>query len=194
MVHLRATTVSKKTWCHFFFSSVVAESSQNSTPVPESQAKLRKASVKKSTKKVQIDNSDEHHHSHSNGSLPSQDIVSPTDGSSGDKQLRPHAYLLNSSKETTPLRDVSRQTIVEEKEDENQNEIQQQEVAVGNNTGGPDPIIGRYRMTSSDGFEEWMKAMGVGWTKRKLANSVVPVNVVEISDDGGELTSDQPVQ
>ena len=166
----------------------MAESSQNSTSVPESQAKLRKASVKKSTKKVQIDNSDEHH-SRSNGSLPSQDIVSPpTDGSSGDKQLRPHAYLLNSSKETTPLRDVSRQTIVEEKEDENQNEIQQQEVAVvGNNTGGPDPIIGRYRMTSSDGFEEWMKAMGVGWTKRKLANSVVPVNVVEVSDDGGEL-------
>ena len=168
----------------------MAETSQNSTPVPESQAKLRKASVKKSTKKVQIDNSDEHH-SRSNGTLPSQDIVSPTDG---DKQLRPHAYLLNSSKETTPSRDVSRQTIVEEKEDENQNEIQEQEVAVGNNTG-PDPIIGRYRMTSSDGFEEWMKAMGVGWTKRKLANSVVPVNVVEISDDGGKLTnSHQPVQ
>ena len=168
----------------------MAETSQNSTPVPESQAKLRKASVKKSTKKVQIDNSDEHH-SQSNGTLPSQDIVSPSNGNSGDKQLRPHAYLLNSSKETTPLRDVSRQTIVEEKEDENQNEVHQPEVV--NNTG-PDPIIGRYRMTSSDGFEEWMKAMGVGWTKRKLANSVVPVNVVEISDDGGELTSDQPVQ
>ena len=46
-------------------------------------------------------------------------------------------------------------------------------------------IIGRYRMTSSEGFDEFMKALGVGLMKRKLANSVTPVVVIEISEDGG---------
>ena len=41
-------------------------------------------------------------------------------------------------------------------------------------------------MTSSEGFEEFMKALGVGFAKRKLANSVTPVVVVEISEDGGK--------
>ena len=40
-------------------------------------------------------------------------------------------------------------------------------------------------MTSSEGFDEFMKALGVGLMKRKLANSVTPVVVIEISDDGG---------
>ena len=46
-------------------------------------------------------------------------------------------------------------------------------------------IVGRYRMTSSEGFDEFMKALGVGLMKRKLANSVTPVVVIEISEDGG---------
>ena len=44
---------------------------------------------------------------------------------------------------------------------------------------------GRYRMTSSEGFDEFMKTLGVGLMKRKLANSVTPVVVIEISEDGG---------
>ena len=46
-------------------------------------------------------------------------------------------------------------------------------------------MTGRYKMTSSEGFDEFMKALGVGLMKRKLANSVTPVVVIEISDDGG---------
>ena len=45
-------------------------------------------------------------------------------------------------------------------------------------------IKGRYRMTSSENFDEFMKALGVGLMKRKLANSVTPVVVMEIADDG----------
>ena len=50
----------------------------------------------------------------------------------------------------------------------------------------PDPIVGRYRMESSECFDEFMKALGVGMMKRKMANSVTPVNVVEI-DPTGEI-------
>ena len=87
---------------------------------------------------------------------------------------------------------LTSQTIVEEaeeaKEDENQNELEGLTSDVSDAaTDAVDPIVGRYRMTSSEGFEEWMKAMGVGWTKRKLANSVIPVNVIEISPQGGKL-------
>ena len=42
-------------------------------------------------------------------------------------------------------------------------------------------------MMSSEGFDEFMKALGVGLMKRKLANSVTPVVVIEISEDGGML-------
>ena len=47
-----------------------------------------------------------------------------------------------------------------------------------------DLFPGRYLMDSSEGFDDFMKALGVGMIKRKLANSVVPVNEIEISDDG----------
>ena len=47
-----------------------------------------------------------------------------------------------------------------------------------------DPLPGRYLMESSEKFDDFMKALGVGMIKRKLANSVVPVNEIEISDDG----------
>lgn len=48
----------------------------------------------------------------------------------------------------------------------------------------PDPIIGRYRMTSSDGFDEVLRELGVGLMKRKMANSVTPINVIEIDEEG----------
>ena len=35
-------------------------------------------------------------------------------------------------------------------------------------------------MESSDKFDDFMKALGVGMIKRKLANSVVPINEVRV--------------
>ena len=39
-------------------------------------------------------------------------------------------------------------------------------------------------MESSENFDEFMKALGVGMIKRKLANSVIPINEIEIADSG----------
>jgi len=47
-----------------------------------------------------------------------------------------------------------------------------------------DPLPGRYLMESSENFDDFMKALGVGMIKRKLANSVIPINEIEISDLG----------
>lgn len=47
-----------------------------------------------------------------------------------------------------------------------------------------DPMPGRYLMESSECFDDFMKALGVGMIKRKLANSVIPINEIEISDEG----------
>ena len=47
-----------------------------------------------------------------------------------------------------------------------------------------DPLPGRYLMESSENFDDFMKALGVGMIKRKLANSVVPINEIEIADNG----------
>lgn len=47
-----------------------------------------------------------------------------------------------------------------------------------------DPLPGRYLMESSEYFDDFMKALGVGMIKRKLANSVIPINEIEISDEG----------
>ena len=47
-----------------------------------------------------------------------------------------------------------------------------------------DPLPGRYLMESSENFDEFMKALGVGMIKRKLANSVIPINEIEIADSG----------
>ena len=46
-----------------------------------------------------------------------------------------------------------------------------------------DPLPGRYLMESSENFDDFMKALGVGMIKRKLANSVIPINEIEISDE-----------
>merc|ERR1712203_1087001 len=47
-----------------------------------------------------------------------------------------------------------------------------------------DPIVGRYRLLKTENFDEFMKRLGVGLIKRKLANSVSPQNVIIINDDG----------
>ncbi len=47
-----------------------------------------------------------------------------------------------------------------------------------------DPIIGRYRLVSSEGFDDFLKALGVGMVKRKLANSVSPVIVIDVEKNG----------
>jgi len=47
-----------------------------------------------------------------------------------------------------------------------------------------DPLPGRYLMESSDNFDDFMKALGVGMIKRKLANSVIPINEIEVADNG----------
>ena len=47
-----------------------------------------------------------------------------------------------------------------------------------------DPIAGRYRLLKTENFDEFMKRLGVGLIKRKLANSVSPQNVIIINDDG----------
>ena len=45
-------------------------------------------------------------------------------------------------------------------------------------------MIGRYRLSSSSGFDEYMKCLGVSLMRRKLASSVSPLIVVEIAADG----------
>jgi len=39
-------------------------------------------------------------------------------------------------------------------------------------------------MESSEGFDEFMKALGVGAIKRRMAASVTPVNVIDIDENG----------
>ena len=53
---------------------------------------------------------------------------------------------------------------------------------------GPDPIVGRYRLVSSEGFDDFLKCLGVGMVKRKLANSVTPVVEVGV-DSSGKIQS-----
>ena len=47
-----------------------------------------------------------------------------------------------------------------------------------------DTIVGRYRLLKTENFDEFMKKLGVGLVKRKLANSVSPQNVIIVNDDG----------
>jgi hypothetical protein len=47
-----------------------------------------------------------------------------------------------------------------------------------------DPINGRYKLVKTENFDEFMKKLGVGLIKRKLANSVSPLNVIMVNDDG----------
>lgn len=77
--------------------------------------------------------------------------------------------------------------------DEYQKRLQNQVLAVEDKTEilesislpeEKDPFPGRYLMESSDKFDEFMKALGVGMIKRKLANSIIPINEMEIADDG----------
>ena len=52
-----------------------------------------------------------------------------------------------------------------------------------------DPIVGRYRLLKTENFDEFMKKLGVGLVKRKLANSVSPMNVIIVNDDGKTLSN-----
>ena len=47
-----------------------------------------------------------------------------------------------------------------------------------------DTIVGRYRLVKSENFDEFMRKLGVGLVKRKLANSISPTNVIIVNDDG----------
>ena len=47
-----------------------------------------------------------------------------------------------------------------------------------------DTIVGKYRLVKSENFDEFMKKLGVGLVKRKLANSVSPMNIIIVHDDG----------
>ncbi|MFI5761857.1 lipocalin/fatty-acid binding family protein [Streptomyces sp. NPDC051563] len=47
-------------------------------------------------------------------------------------------------------------------------------------------FAGKYEMTSSDNFEEYLKAVGVGFATRKLAASSKPTE--ELTEDGNAFT------
>ena len=47
-----------------------------------------------------------------------------------------------------------------------------------------DTIAGRYRLVKTENFDEFMKKLGVGLVKRKLANSVSPMNIIIVNEDG----------
>lgn len=44
-------------------------------------------------------------------------------------------------------------------------------------------IVGKYKMETSEGFDEFMKALGVGLVMRKMANTATPT--MEISESDG---------
>ena len=48
---------------------------------------------------------------------------------------------------------------------------------------------GKFKLTHSENFEEFMKALGVGLVTRKLGNKSAPT--VTITEDGGEFTFKQ---
>ena len=49
-------------------------------------------------------------------------------------------------------------------------------------------ITGRYVMVQSKNFDEYMKALGVGLVKRKMANSLIPVNDIAFDEDSDTFT------
>ena len=48
---------------------------------------------------------------------------------------------------------------------------------------------GKYKLTQSENFEEFMKALGVGLVTRKLGNKSTPT--VTVTEEGGEYTFKQ---
>jgi len=79
---------------------------------------------------------------------------------------------INDNKNRKSLEESNAEKAEQELE-ENQNEI----------CSGVDELVGKYRMESSEKFDDFMRALGVGMVRRKLAGSVVPVNVIEIDDN-----------
>jgi len=47
-------------------------------------------------------------------------------------------------------------------------------------------FVGKFKATTSENFDEYMKALGVGLVSRKMASSTTPV--IEITIDNGEVT------
>jgi len=49
------------------------------------------------------------------------------------------------------------------------------------------PVLGKkYKLSSSENFEEVMKELGVGWITRKLGNAATPV--IELTENNGEYS------
>lgn len=53
----------------------------------------------------------------------------------------------------------------------------------------PSKLLGEWRLTSSENFEELMKEMGVGWFMRKMGMAVKPNVKFELSNDEWTLTT-----
>jgi len=49
------------------------------------------------------------------------------------------------------------------------------------------PIAGKYQLTKSENFDEYMKAVGVGMVMRKLASTAKPVTEISQGDDGWNI-------
>ncbi|GAB6030059.1 DNA-binding proteins Bright/BRCAA1/rbp1 [Chamberlinius hualienensis] len=47
-------------------------------------------------------------------------------------------------------------------------------------------FLGKFKLVSSDKFEDYMKALGVGMVTRKMANTATPVQT--ITEDGNKFT------
>jgi len=49
-----------------------------------------------------------------------------------------------------------------------------------------DPVVGKFGLVSSEGLDDYLKALGVGFARRKLAASITPTLVINIEDNGLE--------
>jgi len=47
-----------------------------------------------------------------------------------------------------------------------------------------EPFIGRWKMDSSENFDKYMEAVGIGFVTRKMANSTKPTHVFIANPDG----------
>lgn len=45
-------------------------------------------------------------------------------------------------------------------------------------------MVGKFQLISSEGLDEYLKALGVGFARRKLAASITPTLVISIGENG----------
>jgi len=50
--------------------------------------------------------------------------------------------------------------------------------------------IGKYTLVSSDKFDEYMAAVGVGWTTRKLASAATPTTYITQDNDNWNIKTE----